>query len=104
MKPTFSFRSLLRTLTFITALGGITLQAADPLKIVLVAGTVKEVDRPGHHDYLGGCRLMQALLGQTEGVEAALVTVNLALYQVRAEVDTLRAAGPAQAGPGESLS
>ena len=74
MKPTLSFRSLLRTLTIITALGGMTLQAADPIKIVLVAGTVKEVDRPGHHDYLGGCRLMQALLGQTEGVEAALVT------------------------------
>lgn len=27
----------------------------------------------GHHDYLGGCRLMQALLKQTPGVDAVLV-------------------------------
>lgn len=27
----------------------------------------------GHHDYLGGCRMMQALLQQTPGVEAVLV-------------------------------
>lgn len=49
--------------------------AAEPgvPKIVLVAGQVKEVDRTGHHDYLGGCRLMQALLLQTPGVEAVLV-------------------------------
>ncbi|OYW70692.1 MAG: hypothetical protein B7Z37_29935, partial [Verrucomicrobia bacterium 12-59-8] len=39
--------------------------AADSVKIVLVAGKVKEVDKVGHHDYLGGCRLMQALLKQT---------------------------------------
>lgn len=47
--------------------------AADSVKIVLVAGKVKEVDKMGHHDYLGGCRLMQALLKQTPGVDAVLV-------------------------------
>lgn len=55
------------------AAGGPFLRAADPAKIVLVAGQVKEVDRVGHHDYLGGCRLMQALLRQTPGIEAVLV-------------------------------
>lgn len=53
--------------------GKLLLRAADPAKIVLVAGQVKEVDRVGHHDYLGGCRLMQALLGQTPGIETVLV-------------------------------
>lgn len=49
--------------------------AAEPVisKIVLVAGQVKEVDRVGHHDYLGGCRLMQEMLRQTPGVETVLV-------------------------------
>ncbi len=46
---------------------------ADPAKIVLVAGQVKPVDKPGHHDYLGGCRLMAALLRQSEGIEPVLV-------------------------------
>ncbi|HRH95971.1 MAG TPA: ThuA domain-containing protein [Prosthecobacter sp.] len=50
-----------------------SLHAEGSVKIVLVAGQVKEVDKVGHHDYLGGCRLMQALLKQTPGVEAVLV-------------------------------
>ena len=48
-------------------------QAAESVKIVLVAGQVKEVDKMGHHDYLGGCRIMEALLKQTPGVEVVLV-------------------------------
>ncbi len=48
-------------------------QAAESVKIVLVAGQVKEVDKVGHHDYLGGCRIMEALLKQTPGVEVVLV-------------------------------
>lgn len=48
-------------------------KAAEPAKIVLVAGQVKEVDKPGHHDYLGGCRLMQALLEQAADVDPVLV-------------------------------
>jgi type 1 glutamine amidotransferase len=47
--------------------------AADPTKIVLVAGQVKQVDKAGHHDYLGGCRLMEALLRQTGGISPLLV-------------------------------
>ncbi len=50
-----------------------TSQAAESVKIVLVAGQVKEVDKMGHHDYLGGCRIMEALLKQTPGVEVVLV-------------------------------
>lgn len=52
---------------------GSPLIATGQTKIVLVAGQVKEVDKVGHHDYLGGCRLMQVLLKQTPGVEAVLV-------------------------------
>ncbi|MCB1093665.1 MAG: hypothetical protein KDL87_19150, partial [Verrucomicrobiae bacterium] len=48
-------------------------RAEDSRKIILIAGEVKEVDRVGHHDYLGGCRLMQALLKQTSEVEPVLV-------------------------------
>lgn len=47
---------------------------ADPVKVVLLAGEVQKVDRVGHHDYLGGCRLMQALLTQTPDVQTVLVT------------------------------
>jgi hypothetical protein len=49
------------------------LMAADSIKVVIVAGATKKVDRPGHHDYLAGCRLLQNLLKQTSGVEAVLV-------------------------------
>ena len=62
----------LLSLAFTTAFASSS-WAADTVKIVLVAGKVKEVDKVGHHDYLGGCRLMQALLKQTPGVEAVLV-------------------------------
>lgn len=46
---------------------------AESAKIVLVAGQVKEVDKMGHHDYLGGCRIMEAMLKQTPGVDVVLV-------------------------------
>lgn len=39
-------------------------------RILLVAGRVRPDDRPGHHDYLGGCRLLAELLGRTPGVDA----------------------------------
>ena len=54
-------------------LASTALQAADDVKIVLIAGATNKVDRPGHHDYLAGCRLLQNLLQQTQGVEAVLV-------------------------------
>ncbi len=50
-----------------------TAHALDPIKVVVIAGAVKEVDRVGHHDYLGGCRLVQHLLQLTPGVEVILV-------------------------------
>ncbi len=42
-------------------------------RIVLVAGPVKTYDRVGHHDYLGGCRLLAALLSRVEGVTPVVV-------------------------------
>ncbi|MFT5122555.1 MAG: type 1 glutamine amidotransferase [Candidatus Omnitrophota bacterium] len=54
-------------------LSALITHAVEPVKIVLVAGAVKQADRSGHHDYLGGCRLLQDLLQQTPGVEAVLV-------------------------------
>jgi len=47
--------------------------ASDRIKIVLVAGSIKKADRPGHHDYTGGCRLLKNLLEQNSGVTAILV-------------------------------
>jgi hypothetical protein len=38
-------------------------------RVWLVPGRVKVPDRPGHHDYLAGCRLLAQLLAQTPGVE-----------------------------------
>ncbi len=57
----------------IFSLLGSPLVAADQTKIVLVAGQVKEVDKMGHHDYLGGCRIMEAMLKQTPDVEVVMV-------------------------------
>ncbi len=75
MKSHFPFRPFFHIVLFMTAYtGGGMAQATDTLKIVLLAGTVQEVDRPGHHVYLGGSRLMQDFLKQTPGVEAVLVT------------------------------
>lgn len=45
-----------------------------PAHVVLIAGTVKPNDRPGHHDYLGGCRLLQHLLAARGDVTTTLVT------------------------------
>lgn len=42
-------------------------------RIVLLAGRVRTADRVGHHDYLGGCRLLADLLEQTPGVKAFVV-------------------------------
>ena len=61
---------------FLAALGlmlGLFSEAADPIKIVLVAGTVKEVAKPGHHDYTGGCEVMKHLLEQTKGVSVSYI-------------------------------
>lgn len=47
--------------------------ADTPTRIVLVAGPVKPSDRRGHHDYLGGCRLLAGLLSQTPGITPIVV-------------------------------
>jgi hypothetical protein len=47
--------------------------ASASVTIVLLAGTVKVPDRVGHHDYLGGCRLLASLLQQSAGVRAIVV-------------------------------
>lgn len=64
---------LLRVFLFVFGFATLASRGAEPVKIVLVAGQVKQVDKPGHHDYLGGCRLMEVLLRQSEGVEPVLV-------------------------------
>lgn len=43
-------------------------------KIVLVAGETAKKDVPGHHDYLAGCKLLEAVLPQTPGVRTEFVT------------------------------
>lgn len=43
------------------------------VRIVVVAGETATVDKVGHHDYLGGCRMLTDVLKQTAGVETALV-------------------------------
>jgi Trehalose utilisation len=47
--------------------------SAECAKIVLLAGKMKMPDRPGHHDYLGGCSLLAFLLAQTPGVKPVVV-------------------------------
>ena len=42
-------------------------------RIVLVAGDTAKVDVMGHHDYLAGCKCLDALLRETEGVETVRV-------------------------------
>jgi len=69
MKHRFRLVALTAALVF----SGVSAEALEPVKVVLLAGEVKEVDRVGHHDYLGGGRLMQCLLDQTPGVETVLV-------------------------------
>lgn len=49
--------------------------AADPdaRRVLLVAGPVKPRDRTGHHDYLGGCRLLATLLSRVPGIVPVVV-------------------------------
>ena len=37
-------------------------------KIVLIAGETAKVDKVGHHDYIAGCKCLEAMLRQTERV------------------------------------
>ncbi len=73
MKPHFHLFRVLPLVFAFLLLSGVGANAIEPVKVVLLAGAVKEIDRVGHHDYLGGCLLMQHLLEQTPGIETALV-------------------------------
>jgi hypothetical protein len=42
-------------------------------KIVLVAGETAKIDKIGHHDYIAGCKCLEAMLRQTTGVDPVLV-------------------------------
>ncbi len=42
-------------------------------KIVLVAGETAKVDKVGHHDYIAGCKCLEAMLRQTDGIEVVQV-------------------------------
>ncbi len=41
--------------------------------IVLVVGEVTKKDKLGHHDYLGGCKVLDILLRQSDGVQTRIV-------------------------------
>lgn len=45
----------------------------EPVRIVVIAGTVKDADTAGHHDYRAGCRLTAFLLEQTANVRVTAV-------------------------------
>jgi Trehalose utilisation len=47
--------------------------ASGDAHIALVAGRMAMPDRVGHHDYLGGCALLAALLAQSPGVRCTVV-------------------------------
>jgi hypothetical protein len=49
-------------------------EGTSPRKIVLVAGETAKVDKVGHHDYLAGCKCLEVLLRQTDGVDVVQVT------------------------------
>lgn len=48
-------------------------QESTPCKIVLVAGETAKVDKVGHHDYIAGCKCLEAMLRQTPGVSTVQV-------------------------------
>jgi Trehalose utilisation len=50
------------------SISGQTADAAGNCKIVLVAGETAKVDKVGHHDYIAGCKCLEAMLRQTERV------------------------------------
>lgn len=47
---------------------------AQDVNIVLLAGTMLAVDRPGHHDYQGGILVLRDCLQQTPGVRVTMST------------------------------
>lgn len=49
------------------------MSAETPTTVVLLPGAVKTAGRVGHHDYLGGCKLLADLLEQTQGVRAVVL-------------------------------
>src|SRR5258708_36706 len=72
----FSCRRSLGIAALILFASVLSSKAADgPVKkrIVLVAGETAKVDVVGHHDYLAGCRCLEVLLRQTDGVETVRV-------------------------------
>lgn len=51
-------------------------QTNEPLrncKIVLVAGETAKIDKTGHHDYIAGCKCLEAMLRQTDRVSSVQV-------------------------------
>jgi len=72
----FSFQPSLGFVCLILFASIIPAQAKEGVgkkRIVLVAGETAKVDVVGHHDYLAGCRCLEVLLRQTEGVETVRV-------------------------------
>jgi hypothetical protein len=63
------FHRLLLIVLFVCS----SLHSAEPVRIVLVAGEVTQIDRVGHHDYRGGVLILKDLLEQNEGVNVVVV-------------------------------
>ena len=34
-------------------------ESGAPSRIVIIAGKILAADKPGHHDYIGGCKLLK---------------------------------------------
>jgi Trehalose utilisation len=58
---------------FLSTASGQSADVSLGCKIVLVAGETAKVDKVGHHDYIAGCKCLEALLRQTAHVSTVQV-------------------------------
>jgi hypothetical protein len=68
---TMTLRPLALALLLVLACARLSAQDVD---IVLLAGAMLPVDRPGHHDYQGGIQVLRDCLQQTPGVRVTMST------------------------------
>lgn len=68
MRTILSFTASILTLVLAAHLSAEEGPAHGEYRILLVAGETAKVDKPGHHDYLAGCKCLDVLLARNEGV------------------------------------
>jgi hypothetical protein len=73
MTSPFRIGPLVLSLAFAFCFDFNDLAAQESIKIVLVAGETAKQDTVGHHDYIAGCKCLQALLSQTKNVTTVMV-------------------------------